>query len=114
MVSEIKKCTTCNAMNPKFSLSKDYYPTEKGTRPFEIVAIDLITNFPRTKSGNKHVIVAIDAFSKFVELGAIPRKTSTYIRDFIVERILCRHGCPNIIRSDRGKEFLGAVNSLLE
>ena len=76
------------------------------------MAIDLILNFPVTKKGNRHVIVAIDAFSKFVELGAIPTKRSLGIRDFLIERVICRHGCPSIIRSDKGKEFLGAATTL--
>ena len=79
IVKEIKSCHICTAMNPKFNLSEEYFPTEKGTKPFEVVAIDLITNLPKTKRGNIHIIVAIDAFSKFVELGAIPSRHSLHV-----------------------------------
>ena len=48
----IKKCSTCNATNPKFSISAEYFPMEKGTRPFEVVAMDLNSGLLKTKRGN--------------------------------------------------------------
>ena len=114
VVQEIKGCIICTAMGPKYNLSEEYVPTEKGIRPFEVVALDLITNLPKTKRGNLHIIVSIDAFSKFVELGPIPTKHLVHIHKFLVERILCRHGCPSMIRTDLGREFMGAVKPLVE
>ena len=76
VVKHIKSCSVCNATNPTFSKYNKYFPTEKGSYPFGIIAMDLITNLPKTKRGNRHIIIAVDAFSKFIELGALPNKSS--------------------------------------
>ena len=35
--------------------------------PFERIAMDLIPGLPETASGNKHILVVIDYFTKWVE-----------------------------------------------
>ena len=63
-------------------------------KSFDIISIDLITNLLTTKRGNKHIIVAIDNFSKYVELKALPNRTSKEVTNFVIENILCRYGAP--------------------
>jgi hypothetical protein len=43
-------------------------------RPFAIWSIDLIPSLPVAPNGNSVLIVAVDCFTKYVELGAIPDK----------------------------------------
>ena len=40
--------------------------------PFEKIAIDLMVPLPETLTGNKHLLVVCDYFSKWVELLALP------------------------------------------
>jgi hypothetical protein len=53
--------------------------------------------------GNKFIVVAIDYLTKIVELDAIREKTAENIDNFIYEKIILNHSCPNIILSDNGK-----------
>ena len=48
-----------------------------------------------------------DAFTKCVELVALPNKESETVASAIFEKWICRHGCPLEVVTDQGKEFCG-------
>jgi len=81
-------------------------------RKFEHIHIDVGGPYTQTTSGNKFVIVAVDAFSKFVIAKAIKAQTSEITAEFLAEDIVCRIGSPDIITSDRGVNFVS--NLLVE
>ena len=64
------------------------------------MVLDLITNLPKTSRNNRHIIVAIDAFSKFVELKAISNRSLSEVADFFTEDIICRYGVLEVIHTD--------------
>lgn len=53
------------------------------------------------------MIVACDAFTKWVEAGPIASKSSSDTARWLHSEIVCRYGVPAVIRCDLGKEFLG-------
>lgn len=79
-------------------------------RPFQKVGIDLLGPFPKSTMGNKHIIVAIDYFSKWVIAQAVPSADSIHVVDFFVRRIVLQHGAPLAIISDRGKCLTSAFS----
>ena len=54
-------------------------------------------------------MVVTDAFTKYVELIAIPDKQADTIAQALFSKWLCRHGLPAEIVSDNGKEFCNEV-----
>jgi Integrase core domain len=57
----------------------------------------------------------MDYFTKWPEAKAVPEATAQQVADFIYEDIVCRHGCPQIILSDRGTHFRNRmIDKLLE
>ena len=78
--------------------------------PFERVSTDILGPLPTCKdSGNKYVLVFIDYFSKYVELIAVSNiKAETVARNFVKE-IVCRHGAPLYLHSDRGTNYLSNI-----
>jgi hypothetical protein len=46
-----------------------------------------------------------EAFTKYVELAAIPNKTEDQVAKVLFERWFCRFSAPSVIISDQGKEF---------
>src|SRR6516162_5555776 len=60
---------------------------------------------PQTTNGNKYIIVAQDYFTKWPEAKAVKEATAKEVSQFIFEDIICRHGCPKKILSDRGSHF---------
>jgi len=57
----------------------------------------------------------MDYFTKWPEARAIPDMKADTVAKFIFEEIVCRHGVPKEILSDRGTPFVNkVVNSLCE
>ena len=59
-------------------------------------------------------MAAVDAMTKWVEVGALRDKASATVAAWFHENITCRYGPPARVRSDRGREFMGAFTQYLE
>ncbi len=68
--------------------------------------IDVVGPLPRTMRGNRYIVVAIDYLTKWTEARAIQLADALTIAPFIYEDIICRHGIPREVTSDRGTEFV--------
>ena len=64
-------------------------------------------------SGNqkRFILCMTDAFTKYVELVAIPNKEAATVAEAIFEKWICRHGCPLELVTDQGKEFCGYLTN---
>src|SRR5436305_2918183 len=83
--------------------------------PFYQIGIDIVGPLPRTQRGKKYIVVAIDYLTKWPEAQAITEATAEIVAHFIYEYIICRHGCPQIILSDRETHFNNhMIEKLLE
>jgi transposase InsO family protein len=68
--------------------------------------MDFIMGLPRTKSGYDSIWVVVDCLTKVAHF--IPVKTtytSAKLSDIYMKRIVCLHGVPKSIVSDRGTQF---------
>ena len=73
--------------------------------PFERIGIDLVGPLPRTKEGKRYIAVAVDYLTKWPEARALGEATANEVSKFIYEEIICRHGSPKKILTDRGSHF---------
>ena len=76
----------------------------------DIWAVDIIgggPGLPPGPEGQKYILVCVDPFSKWVELGALPDKTAESCADFFYTNVVARYGIPRLVRSDNGGEFQG-------
>ena len=74
--------------------------------------MDIIGPFNKTTQGNQYVLTITCYFSKWVEAYAIPDKTAFSVATAIYQAY-CRHGAPNNINTDQGREFVNQVNNYL-
>ena len=76
--------------------------------PFHRVAVDVL-QLPLTSSGNRYIVVFMDYLTKWVEAFPTSDQQATTIAELLVEHIICRHGVPNELLSDRGTNFLSDI-----
>jgi hypothetical protein len=70
------------------------------------VGMDLITGLPRTKSGYDSIWVVVDRLSKVAHFILVKTTyTSARLAKIYMNRIVCLHGVPKSIVSDRGTQF---------
>uniref|UniRef100_A0A914X6C2 RNA-directed DNA polymerase n=2 Tax=Plectus sambesii TaxID=2011161 RepID=A0A914X6C2_9BILA len=100
----IRGCLTC-------ATSRDYRKHRPPLTPivtegiFEILSVDVL-EMPLTRNGNRYIISFVDCFSKFCESFATADQTAVTIARLLVDNIVCRHGCPAKLLSDRGPAFM--------
>lgn len=74
-------------------------------RPWEIVSIDFVGDFVRSKRGNKAILVISDWFSKFVIFHPVRRQDAKIAANFLENHVFCRFGSPAKLVSDNGTQF---------
>ena len=76
--------------------------------------MDLAGDLPITAKGNKYVMIAVEHFTKWVELVSIRSKSSADVAHAFLDQVLSRVGAPREVLTDQGKEFQGAFRTLLK
>src|SRR3954451_11033268 len=83
------------------------------SKPFYHLGIDVLGPLPQTLQGNRYVILSVDFFSKWPEAKAVESANAHSIAQFIYDEIICRHGVPQELTSDRGSEFCNELIDVL-
>lgn len=100
-----RMCATCGASKGPTTRSRGHMKQYNVGAPFERIAIDVAGPFPQTEDGNKYVLVAMDYFSKWPEVYAIPNQEATTVARVLVDNLVCRFGVPLELHSDQGRNF---------
>src|SRR5262249_52291649 len=109
----IGSCDACQRNNPRLGrVVEPLHPMPVTDQVWHTVGIDLVGPLPETARHNRYIAVAVDLFSKYPEAQAIPNKEAATVRDFLLT-LIYRHGCPRIIITDQGREFVNQVNEEL-
>ncbi len=111
VVTWVQSCVPCNRRkSPSVKVHAKIIPMPVPTVPFERLSTDILGPLPACRhTGNRYVIVFIDYFTKYVELVAVPDiKAETVARSFVKE-VVCRHGTPLYLHSDRGTNYLSNI-----
>ena len=108
----INSCDDCQRRG-KPQINEPLHPIKVG-QPFSRIGIDVVGPLNETKRGNKYIITATDYLTKWPEARAVQHAQKEDIALFVWEEIICKHGCPRELLSDRGAAFLSKmVESLL-
>ena len=105
VIQHVRSCVECQMRKRTLERPAGFLTSINSNRPFERIGIDLIGPFPRSTTMNKHIIVAVDYFTKWVVVKAVPRATTAELVEFFVRKIVLQHGAPTFLISDRGKCF---------
>jgi len=76
--------------------------------------VDLAGPFPISKQGSRNIMVAVEAFSKFLVVVPIPSKEPAVVAQALLHHVLAKFAAPGQIVTDNGTEFTtGAFAQLL-
>ena len=59
--------------------------------------------------GYNYVIMAIDYFTKYVEMGCLKQKCAKEVTKWIFHNIFCQHGVCDVHITDNGTEFINHI-----
>ncbi|WKA12626.1 hypothetical protein VitviT2T_029993 [Vitis vinifera] len=88
------------------------YPEAVTTKVWGIDIIGKISL--KSSNSNEFILVAIDYFTKWVEVALYARLTSVGVASFIISHIICRYGVPHELISDRGVHFKAEVDTVVQ
>nr|XP_041631999.1 uncharacterized protein LOC121502446 [Drosophila kikkawai] len=103
----VRRCPTCQRYKVSQEKPAGQMFTRQVEEPFHILCADFVGPLPRSKQGNKMLLVFLDAFSKWVELVPLRKATATHLERAFRERILSRFGVPRTFVCDNGTQFTG-------
>jgi len=75
------------------------------TRPMQLLGIDGVGPYNITKKGNIYMLTAIDYYTKYAWAFPVPDMSTETIMKVIMKEIVCVHGAPESILTDRGSSF---------
>ena len=104
----IANCALCHREKAKIQ----NYPLKMAEildRPFNKIAIDLVTECETSTYGNKHILTIIDHLTGWPEAFLIPDKSADTIVSTFISKYLPVHMCLRYILSDNGTEFKNSI-----
>ena len=114
VATAVSKCSLCSRVRSSFNTQQ---PT---LQPLPINGmmyrwhVDLAGPLPRTRAGNTYIMVAIEAFSKHVELIPLPNKTAYTTAFAFAHNVLGKFGSCAEVVTDRGSEWAEQFDQLLQ
>lgn len=112
MTEFIKKFTQtydmCQRVNTLTYSMQGEYQRLRAEHPNELVMIDFYGPLPRSAGGVQHLLVTIDAFSKYVAVYPIKRATTKTALNKMINEYFVKIGKPERLLSDNGTQFTAA------
>jgi ribonuclease HI len=102
----VRSCQGCQFYARKMHLPAQALQTIPITWPFAVWGLDLIGPLQKAPGGFSHLLVAIDKFSKWIEVRPLTSIRSEQAVAFFTN-IIHRFGVPNSIITDNGTQFTG-------
>ncbi len=104
----IQKCPVCQKLSERaVKVYTEPYTTAE-LEPMHTLNIDAIGPLPEDEFGNKHILVVVCCFTRFVELYSIPDTTAVVAAKCLLQHV-GRYGTPQRIRSDNGSQNVNEV-----
>ena len=101
----VQRCTKCQQFTRITHQPSNIQHLIRSPWHFAIWRMDILGPFPVSTSQKKFLIVAVDHFTKWVEVEAVPTITEARIQHFFWKEVICRFGIPHTLITDNGKQF---------
>ena len=105
----LQKCHKCQMTKPNRNPPQLLTPLPQCTEPNQRIHADLFGPLKTTNGEKKYLLCMTDAFTKYVELVAVPNKEAGTVASALINRWVCRFGVPLEFITDQGREFKNAL-----
>jgi hypothetical protein len=104
----IARCPCCQKMNQRRNTIHAHPTTASSYRPMQRIAIDYIERLTPDSNGNTSIMVAIDCFSRYIELYPVKNINAISSAEALLDWIT-RYGVPDQITHDGGSSFVNDI-----
>jgi hypothetical protein len=102
VAAELSKCSLCARVRSSFNSEQPELQPLPISGLMYRWGVDLCGPFPTTDRGNHYVMVAVEHYSKHLELVPIPNKEPATTAAALAAAVLGRYGSPAEVLTDRG------------
>ena len=109
-ISFVKSCHDCHTHANLNHVPPSELYSMTSPWPFFVWGKDVIGRItPKVSNGHEYILVAIEYFTKWVEVASYAILKAKHVAWFIENNIICRFGVLQEIISDNGSHFKGEV-----
>ncbi|RDX87968.1 Gypsy retrotransposon integrase-like protein 1, partial [Mucuna pruriens] len=101
----VKKCDKCQRYADQHQVPPKQLHLITSPWPFYIWGVDILGPFPMAVGQVKFLLVAVDYFTKWIEVESVVTISTERVRHFYWRRIACHFGLLTIIVSDNSTQF---------
>ena len=110
----IDACLTCARRKRTRNMhAGDPGVVSNATRPWETIAIDVVTPSKTSKEGYTKILTVLDLFSRWVLALPMRKADAQHVSNALFRHVFCMFGKPKRIHSDEGSEFINKTIKLL-
>ena len=106
----VRTCSSCQ--RNKLLSAKTKQPMQIADTPkkaFEKVQMNIVGPLPVTKGGNKYLLTLQDNLTKYSDAIPLSVIDSITVAIALAEQLISRFGCPRVIRTDQGSNFISKI-----
>ena len=83
------------------------------TRPWQKVAIDIVSTNVKSSTGHAYILTILDVFTRYTLAVPLRRHTAKEVGGALFKHLFCKFGKPEGLYSDEGKEFVNVAMTKL-
>lgn len=101
----VKQCEVCNRFKGLAKKPKAALQSYTVGSPIDRIGIDVIGPLPKTKRGNRFLLVIGDHFTRWMEVYPLPDQQADKVAEKFVGEFISRFGVPLEVHTDQGRNF---------
>jgi len=108
----VRSCVECQSVNPSTRTTPEFrnWTGSQVLRPWSIIAVDFVGPIiSSTPHRFNYILTVVCLFTRAVELIAARSARARVVAQSLLQHVICRHGVPAKILSDRGTHFISRV-----
>jgi hypothetical protein len=103
----VETCATCSKQKKATRQARAGLMNYRAGAPSDRVHLDIFGPLVSSVRGNKYGLVAVDQFSKWVEIWALSEQSAETIAETFFDQWVTRYGVPIQVHTDQGRNFDG-------